>query len=82
VARSLVKEMEFVEVFVDTRLEIAESRDPKGLYAKAPKGELKNFTAIDSPYETPANADLIINTEFINLNKAAEYFVQRLNFRI
>ncbi len=53
-ARSLFKESEFIEVFVDTPLEIAEQRDPKGLYAKARRGEIKNFTGIDSPYEAPS----------------------------
>jgi bifunctional enzyme CysN/CysC len=52
-ARSLFKEGEFIEVFIDTPLEVAEQRDPKGLYAKARKGEIKNFTGIDSPYEVP-----------------------------
>ena len=52
-ARSLFKEGEFIEVFVETPLEVAEQRDPKGLYAKARRGDIKNFTGIDSPYETP-----------------------------
>jgi bifunctional enzyme CysN/CysC len=52
-ARGLFKEGEFIEVFVDTPLEIAEQRDPKGLYAKARRGEIKNFTGIDSRYEAP-----------------------------
>ena len=54
-ARSLFKEGEFIEVFMDTPLEIAEQRDPKGLYAKARRGNIKNFTGIDSPYETPSS---------------------------
>jgi len=61
-ARSLFKEGEFIEVFVDTPLEVAEQRDPKGLYAKARKGEIKNFTGIDSPYEKPETPDILINT--------------------
>ena len=52
-ARQLMPEGEFLEVFVDTPLEVAEQRDPKGLYKKARRGELKNFTGIDSPYEPP-----------------------------
>ena len=60
-ARSLFKEGEFIEVFVDTPLEVAEQRDPKGLYAKARKGEIKNFTGIDSPYEAPESPTLKIN---------------------
>jgi bifunctional enzyme CysN/CysC len=61
-ARSLFKEGEFIEVFVDTPLEVAEQRDPKGLYAKARKGEIKNFTGIDSPYEKPETPEIVINT--------------------
>jgi bifunctional enzyme CysN/CysC len=52
-ARELLEAGEFVEVFVDTPLAVAEARDPKGLYRKARAGELKNFTGIDSPYEAP-----------------------------
>jgi len=49
---------EFIEVFVDTPLAVAEQRDPKGLYKKARKGELKNFTGIDSPYEPPESPEI------------------------
>ena len=55
-ARELVAAGEFVEVFVDTPLEVCEARDPKGLYEKARAGEIKNFTGIDSPYEAPLDA--------------------------
>jgi bifunctional enzyme CysN/CysC len=61
-ARSLFKDGEFVEVFVDTSLEQCERRDPKGLYAKARRGELKNFTGIDSPYEPPQQPDVHLQT--------------------
>lgn len=61
-ARDLFEDGEFIEVFIDTPLHVAEERDPKGLYKKARKGELKNFTGIDSLYEVPINADIIINT--------------------
>ncbi|MBL7492306.1 sulfate adenylyltransferase subunit CysN [Frankia sp. AgB1.9] len=57
-ARDLLDDGEFIEVYVDTPLDIAESRDRKGLYAKARRGELANFTGIDSPYETPVNPEL------------------------
>ena len=57
-ARGLMPEGEFVEIFVDTPLEIAEARDPKGLYARARAGEIKNFTGIDAPYEAPLSPDL------------------------
>ncbi|WP_321314859.1 adenylyl-sulfate kinase [Halarcobacter sp.] len=64
-ARSLVKEDEFIEVFVDTPLEICEKRDPKGLYKKARAGKIKDFTGIDSAYEKPDNAEIIIKNENI-----------------
>lgn len=57
-ARAMVEEHEFLEVFVDTPLELCEQRDPKGLYAKARRGEIKNFTGIDSPYEAPDAAEI------------------------
>ena len=60
-ARDLVGPDEFIEIFVDTPLEICEQRDPKGLYRKARRGELRNFTGLDSPYERPNNPDLILN---------------------
>lgn len=58
--RSLVEEGEFIEIFVDTPLEICEERDPKGLYKKARAGEIKEFTGIDSPYETPLDPEIIL----------------------
>ncbi|CAI8783964.1 sulfate adenylyltransferase subunit CysN [Pseudomonas serbica] len=61
-ARSLVEEHEFIEIFVDTPLEVVEQRDPKGLYKKARQGALKNFTGIDSPYEVPLAPEVYIDT--------------------
>lgn len=61
-ARKLLAPGEFIEIFVDTPLNVAEARDPKGLYKKARRGELKNFTGIDSPYEAPEHADLHLRT--------------------
>ena len=64
--RQLVRDMidggEFIEIHVDTPLEIAEARDVKGLYKKAREGKLKNFTGIDSPYEAPENPEIHIRT--------------------
>ncbi len=62
-ARSMVADREFVEIFVDAPLEVVERRDPKGLYKKARRGELKNFTGIDSPYEVPETPELHIYSE-------------------
>ena len=61
-ARELMSEGEFIEVFVDTPFEECARRDPKGLYARALKGEIKNFTGVDSPYEAPENADIHLET--------------------
>ena len=62
-AREMFEADEFVEIFVNTPLNVAESRDPKGLYKKARKGEIPNFTGINSPYEEPDAAELTLNTE-------------------
>ena len=61
----------YIEVFVKTSLEIAEQRDPKGLYKKARKGEIHNFTGIDSPYEEPENPELVLDTEKRNSAECA-----------
>ena len=71
-ARELMGEREFVEVFVDTPLAEAEKRDVKGLYKKARAGELKNFTGIDSPYEAPENAEIRIDTTRTTPEEAAQ----------
>ncbi|RPE62906.1 adenylylsulfate kinase /sulfate adenylyltransferase subunit 1 [Pacificibacter maritimus] len=76
--RSMMQPGEFVEVFVDTPLEVAESRDVKGLYAKARAGELKNFTGIDSPYEHPESPDMRIDTTAMTPEEAAEAIIARL----
>jgi len=60
-AREIAGDIAFTEVYVDTPLEVAESRDPKGLYAKARRGEITNFTGIDSPFESPENADVVLH---------------------
>ena len=76
-ARNLLEKGEFFEVFVSTSLEECEKRDPKGLYKKARSGELKNFTGIDSTYEIPENADLVLDTK---KNIAEELADQIINF--
>jgi bifunctional enzyme CysN/CysC len=72
-ARNLMPEGDFVEVFVDTPLAVAEARDVKGLYAKARAGELKNFTGIDSPYEAPETSEIRIDTTALSAEAAAEF---------
>jgi bifunctional enzyme CysN/CysC len=80
-ARELMEEGEFLEVFVDTPLEIAEARDPKGLYAKARAGELANFTGIDSPYEPPEHAELTLDTTRLSAEECAAQVVEALAAR-
>ncbi len=76
--REMLPEGEFIEVFVDTPLEVAEKRDVKGLYKKARSGELKNFTGIDSPYEEPENAEIRVNTVEMTPAEAADYIIQQI----
>jgi bifunctional enzyme CysN/CysC len=77
-ARELVETGEFIEIFVDASLALAESRDPKGLYKKARRGELKHFTGIDSPYEQPEHAEITIDTGALAADKATDLIVQWL----
>lgn len=77
-AREMVEEGEFVEVFVNTSLEVAEGRDVKGLYRKARRGELKNFTGIDSPYEEPTDAEYVLNTNERSAEDCANQLIQYL----
>jgi bifunctional enzyme CysN/CysC len=76
--RAMMPEGEFIEIFVDTPLEVAEARDVKGLYKKARAGQLKNFTGIDSPYEPPENPDIRVNTVEMSPAEAAEHIVRQL----
>ena len=76
--RAMLPEGEFVEIFVDTPLEVAEARDVKGLYKKARAGQLKNFTGIDSPYDPPEHPDIRVNTVEMSPAEAAEYIVRQL----
>ena len=77
-ARSLVEDGEFIEVFIDTPLEVCEQRDVKGLYKKAREGKIANFTGIDSPYERPENAEITVNTSDQTAEEAAEAIVSKL----
>jgi len=80
-ARALVADGEFIEIFIDTPLGIAEERDPKGLYKKARRGDLKNFTGIDSPYEKPEAPELTLDTTMHSPAEAAEAVVAYLQQR-
>jgi bifunctional enzyme CysN/CysC len=77
-ARERVEGGEFIEVFVNTPIEVAEQRDPKGLYQKARSGELANFTGIDSPYEAPESPELTVDTTTMSPEEAADVIVAYL----
>jgi bifunctional enzyme CysN/CysC len=77
-ARGLVEDREFFEVFVDTSLAAAEARDVKGLYQKARRGELKNFTGIDSPYEVPEAPEIRLDTALLAPEAAAMQVITHL----
>jgi bifunctional enzyme CysN/CysC len=77
-ARELFAQGEFIEVHVDTSIETCEQRDVKGLYAKARKGELKNFTGIDSPYEAPQNPEIRLLTQQDSVETCVEQILKLL----
>jgi bifunctional enzyme CysN/CysC len=77
-ARGLMPEGAFFEVFVDTPLDVAEERDPKGLYRKARRGDLKNFTGVDSPYEVPECPEITLDTTRLAAEQAADVVLERL----
>jgi bifunctional enzyme CysN/CysC len=77
-ARELVEAGEFVEIFVDTPINVAEARDVKGLYAKARRGEIKNFTGIDSDYEAPERPELRLDTTALAPEEAAQMIIDHL----
>lgn len=74
-ARNMVEDAEFIEIYVNTPLEVAESRDVKGLYKKAREGKIKNFTGIDSPYEPPLEPEISIDTTSLTADEAAEQII-------
>ena len=77
-ARELVEEGRFIEVYVKVPLDVAESRDPKGLYKKARAGEIKEFTGIDAPYEEPLNPELVIDTSKYSLEESSNMVLDYL----
>jgi bifunctional enzyme CysN/CysC len=76
--RDMLPDGEFIEIFVDTPLDVAEKRDVKGLYKKARAGDLKNFTGIDSPYEEPRSPEIRVNTVDMTPEEAADYIVSQI----
>ena len=81
-ARALFEPDDFMEVFIDAPLDVAESRDPKGLYKKARSGELPNFTGIDSAYEAPVNPELVLKTDESGIAEAADKLVDSIRKNI
>ena len=78
-ARSLIGSEDFMEVFVDTPLDVAESRDPKGLYQKARRGALPNFTGIDSDYQAPTAPDLTLDAASLTVDQCAQTLAQAIS---
>ena len=79
--RELVGSEEFLEVFIDTPIEECMRRDPKGLYARATAGQIKNFTGIDSPYEPPEAAEIVVQTRDASAEEAARQILDMLRER-
>jgi bifunctional enzyme CysN/CysC len=77
-ARELMAEGEFVEIYVDAPIELCRSRDPKGLYKKADAGKIKNFTGIDSPYEPPLDPELWLRTDRDSAEASTEHVIEYL----
>lgn len=76
--RNLFQKKDFIEIFIDTKLETCEKRDPKGMYKKARDGEIKNFTGISSPYESPINPEIHIVNDSISINEASNQIINFL----
>lgn len=77
-AKSIIGEEHFFEVYINAPIEICEQRDVKGLYKKARAGEIKSFTGIDSPFEAPINPSIELKTDIISLEKCTEYLLEAL----
>jgi adenylylsulfate kinase len=83
-AKEIIGEDKYIEVFVNTSLEVCENRDVKGLYDKARQGIIKNFTGIDAVFETPQNPDIIISTEKLSIEKSVEelydFIIEKISY--
>ena len=86
IARKIIGERFFIEIFVDASIEECIRRDPKGLYKKAMAGEIHNFTGMDAPYEPPLHPDLIVNTEKTTEEQSIQitfkYIIDRVNYNV
>ena len=83
-AQTIIGEDNFIEIFVNTPLDICEKRDVKGLYKKARKGEIKNFTGIDAPFEQPVHPQVEVKTEHLSIeesvDKVYQQVIQHINY--
>ena len=79
--REIVDATEFIEIFVDTSLEVCEQRDPKGLYQKARDGKIPNFTGIDSPYEAPKSPEIHLKTDNMSIDSSTDIIIDYLKTR-
>jgi adenylylsulfate kinase len=77
-ARSIIGEENFIEVFVNAPLSVCETRDVKGLYSKARRGEIKDFTGIDAPFELPVNADIEVNTDVQTVQESVNQILDHI----
>lgn len=77
-ARQIISPLPFFETYIDVGLEVAENRDPKGLYKKARAGEIQNFTGIDSPYEAPRSPELVVKNDSQSVQKGVEEILSQL----
>ncbi|MDD2387951.1 MAG: adenylyl-sulfate kinase [Bacteroidales bacterium] len=84
IAKDIIGTKDFIEILVDAPLEVCEQRDVKGLYKKARKGDIKNFTGIDSPFELPKNPDLIVDTSSYSIeectNKILDFIIPKIKY--
>ncbi len=81
-AKSIIGNADFVEVFINCPLAVCEERDVKGLYAKARRGEIKDFTGIDSPFEAPLNADIELLTNKYSVNECVDIILSKINISL
>lgn len=81
VVRELVEEGEFIEVYVKASVDACAKRDPKGLYEKAKRGEIPNFTGVSAPYEEPENPEIVLDTEQYTIDECVEQLLRALNIQ-
>ena len=79
IAREIIGDEDFIEVYINASLAACEERDVKGLYKKARKGEIKDFTGIDAPFEAPENPDLVVKTDEHNIDQSVQLILEYLS---